>query len=112
MPGRRTLRPTPSSSEELHPFQKTLLNKLDELVEECQGKRESILAIAQQYQKERRGNMDGLLDEVGTVFAVDNQLTDREVSMKIDEVLAPLEGKTIGLRNTSVLSWSYDDTSM
>ncbi len=89
-----------------------LLSKLDELVEEAQSKRESMLSLAQDYENSKRCNMEGLLSDVGTVLSIVDQLTDAEVSSKLDATLAPLQGKTDGLHKTSALSWSYDDESM
>ncbi len=113
MPPRRQLRPTPSSSEELHAFQKMLMRKLDDLAATCQSKRESMLALAQEYQRSKQHNIEGVLDDIGKVLSAVDELTDAELSSKVEASLPVFMGKkTLGLRPTCVMSWSYDDDSM
>ncbi len=110
---RRVLKATPSNTDEVHPFLKSLHADLHKMAEELAEQRTSFLAVAQTYQREVQ-NTAQALNHTALLYSKATGCTEDEANKKAESILAGESGepKFVGIRDTAVPQWSYADDSM
>ena len=105
----RALRPTPSTTGDLQPWQITLGEKLGQLHQECFEKRTSLTQTIQQLPAMFG---DNAVSEMAYAARVAWNLTPDAAYEKAREILAPGVAIFEGTLFTCPLSWSYADESL
>ena len=105
----RALRPTPSTTGDLSPWQLTLIEKLSQLHSDCFEKRTALTKIIQEFPV-----LQGVaaLEEVAYAVQIGWNVSLDIASEQAKEILQPGEPNFEGARTTCPLSWSYADESL
>ena len=105
----RVLRPTPSSTEDLRPWQVQLTETLSQLHQECFEKRMALTKTVQEFPALYGSNA---VDEIA--FASQNawNLNSDEAHIRAQELLAASPGDFSGTRLTCIQSWPFADESL
>lgn len=111
-PPRRALRPTPSCPGDLSPVQSKLLSDLKHLDEQLAEDRVPFLTWAAKYSSAIAADPDRAVKEITRVREA--AFGDAEVQAKAFALhtLRPDVVKTLGLRDTCILQWRFDEASM
>ena len=105
----RTLRATPSSTEDLHPWQVTLLEKLSALHSECFQRRMALTKTIQEFPALRGTDA---LDEIAYAARCAWNLSPAEAHDRAQQLLEPGPPEFTGTKDTCILSWSFADESL
>ena len=114
MSGKRVLARTPSTAEELHPFQRTLLEEVGKLFEACQQDRTPMLTIMQQYEQKNMGtdNKERFLGDHAKVIEAAFGGDEADAQVQAAELYAP-RGEVTGVHGGfAPCIFSYKDESM
>ena len=105
----RALRPTPSTTDDLSPWQLTLIEKLSQLHSECFEKRTALTKIIQEFPA-----LQGVaaLDEITYAVQIGWNVSLGIAPERAREILQPGDPNFEGTRTTCPLSWSYADESL
>ena len=105
----RVLKPTPSCTEDLQPWQLTLADKLSQLHQECFEKRKALTKTIQEFPA-----LQGVdaLNEIAFAARVAWNLTPETALNKGKDILAPGPPDFVGVKNTCILNWSFADDSL
>jgi hypothetical protein len=105
----RALRATPSTTEDLQPWQMTLSEKLSQLHRECFEKRTALTDIIQKLLHPR--GIDAVA-EIAYAAQVAYDLTYDEAHVQAQQILEAGPPDFTGARNVCILSWSVEDESL
>jgi len=112
MPPRRALRPTPSCPGDLSPIQAKVLEDLKHLDEQLTEQRMPFLAWAAKYSSSIEADRDRAVKDIARVRMAAFGDTEAEAKAFALQLLRPEVGKTLGLRDTCILQWRFDEPSM
>ena len=106
---RRALRPTPSTTEDLSPWQLTLSENMSQLHQECFEKRTALTEIIQEFPA-----LQGVaaLEEITYAVQIGWNVSLDIASERARVILQPGDPNFEGTRTTCPLSWSYADESL
>ena len=112
MAPKRSLKRTPSNTAGLTNFQKLLLNDLSRMEVELLENRVSFTKACRTAQQRFQDNLDPLLDQVASVRSQVSGTSEEAGREWATKLLEPRGSPLLGLHETSVLHWRYDDESM
>ena len=105
----RSLRPTPSSTDDLKPWQLTLIDKLNMLHQECFEKRTALTKIIQAFPPLKG---EQAVEEIIYAARIAFHLSEEEASKRAKELLQAGPPTFEGARSTCILSFSFEDASL
>ena len=105
----RVLRARPSTTDDLHPWQTTLIEKLSQLHRECFEQRTALTYIIQGLPHPK--GIDALA-EITYAAQIAYDLTYDEAHVRAQEILAAGPPDFTGTRPVCILSWSFEDESL
>lgn len=114
MSGKRVLARTPSTTADLHPFQRTLLDEVGKLFESCQQDRKPMLTIMQEYAQKNMGtdNKERFLADHAKVIEAAFGGDEADAQLQATELYAP-RGEVSGVHGGfAPCIFSFKDESM
>ena len=105
----RVLRARPSTTDDLHPWQTTLIEKLSQLHRECFEQRTALTYIIQGLPHPK--GIDALA-EITYAAQIAYKLTYDEAHVRAQKILAARPPDFTGTRPVCILSWSFEDKSL
>ena len=105
----RVLRALPSATDDLHPWQTTLIEKLSQLRRECFEQRAALTYIIQGLPHPK--GIDALA-EITDAAQIAYKLTYDEAHVRAQKILAARPPDFTGTRPVCILSWSFEDKSL
>ena len=107
--GGRTLRPTPSNTDDLAPWQVSLSGKLRELHQEAFESRKVLTHFVQQMPSPRG---EKAMEEVALALQIAYNINSEQAEARARALMRPGPPHFTGMRDTCILMWSFEDGSL